>query len=230
MNDFDPDRAKAARVFQALPPDARWLAALRGGAPLRRIPDWLAQAVFDTRETLVRDPIDFIAPEPAQAHQALIVALGELCHEFDGTFRPLARTAGDYTEVPPEWRSEDPDRYFENLRDLDRARQAVLDRYKELINVMNRRGQLPTPSSPDDQPSGQSIRITSGNDSPVTVNAPHAHASGGSTSTASTHQPPPSTAPSPGPPMRWYHSATWWTAVGALAAVAAAVAGFLALR
>ncbi|MYS23568.1 hypothetical protein GA0115240_15414 [Streptomyces sp. DvalAA-14] len=229
--DSDPDRAKAARVLETLPPDARLLSALRSEAPMRRIPAWLAEAGHRTHETLAADPVDFIDPEVAHAHHTLVEALDELGERFGDTFPPLSGDDISYTEVPPEWRRKDSDRYYETLRNLSTARQGVLNAYKELINAMNTRGHLPTPSSPDDQPSGQHVRITSGDNSPVTVNASSAHASGSSTSTANTHQPPPlSPAPSPSPPTPWYRSATWWTALGAIAAVAAAVAGFLALK
>ena len=219
MNDFDPDRTKAARVLQTLPPDAQWLSALRSDAPMRRIPDWLADAVFDARDTLIRDPIDFIAPEIARAHEALVVALRELGHEFASTFRPLGRTESDYTEVPPEWRGDDPDRYYEALRNLSAARQAVIDSYKELMNAMNRRGQLPP--SPQDPTPGHGVHVTSGDNSPVNVYAPHANASHGATATASAGQP--SAAPEQAPAPWWNRTIVLWTALGAAAAVAAVI-------
>jgi hypothetical protein len=209
ITDFVRDRAKARRVLKTLPPDARLLSALRSEALMRRIPARLAEAVYRGHETLAAGPVDLIDPEVDHVHHALVEALDELGERLGDTFPPLTGDDISYTEVPPEWRREDPNRYYETLRNLSTARQGVLNAYKELINAMNRRGHLPTPSSPDDRPSGQNVRITSGDNSPATVNASSTHASGSSTSTANTHQPPPSSpAPSPAPHGPWYRSAT----------------------
>jgi hypothetical protein len=184
VTEFDPDRAKAARVLQALPPDARLLSALRSDAPMRRIPDWLAEAVYRTHETLAADPVDFIDPDVAHAHQALINTLDALGEGFSDTFPPEGDGDLDYTEVPPEWRRTDPGRYYETLQSLSTARQAVVNSYKELVNAMNRAGQTPSPQPPQDPAQGQNFNITSGNNSPVNITAANAHASGGSTANA----------------------------------------------
>lgn len=222
----DPDHAKAVRVLQAVPPDAAWLATLASGGPMRRIPDSLAEAVYRAHEQLERDVIEFVDPELAGAHQRLLEALADLGDEIGGTFPPEGDDLG-YTEVPPEWRRTEPDRYYEALRDLSTARQAVLNTYKELMNAMNRRGHLPSSPSPQEPGSGQSVSVTAGDNSPVIVNAPNAHASHGATANASANQPPEASETTATP--WWNRSSVLWTALGSVAAVAAAVAGFMAL-
>ncbi|GGP00316.1 hypothetical protein [Wenjunlia tyrosinilytica] len=216
------DRAKAARVLLALPLDADWITALARRGPLHRIPYWLAEAVYAGHETLAHDFVDFVDPELASAHHALVAALEDLSDQIGGTFPPQ-RDEQDYTEVPPEWKRTEPDRYYKSLRDLSTARHAVLHRYRKLINAMNRSGHLPSPSPP----SGQSVSVTSGDNSPVHVFAPHAHASQGATADANVDpRPEPATATTPW----WNRSIVLWTALGALAAVAAAVAAVVALH
>ncbi|WP_124291256.1 hypothetical protein [Streptomyces sp. ADI91-18] len=87
---------------------------------------------------------------------------------------------------------------------------------------MSSRGHL---SAPQDQPQGQSFNLTSGDNSPVTVNAPYAHATDGSTATAGIPQPQP-TAPVPAPGRPWYRS---WAKWGVIAGVIGAVAGVAAI-
>jgi hypothetical protein len=216
------DRAKAARVAEAVPADAAWLVHLSRRMPMRRIPDFVAEGVDSAVEALQRDVIDFVDPELEAAHQGLTDALARLVDEINGTFTPNHDAA--YTEVPPEWRVTDPERYAEALRDLSQARDTVLDRYKELMNVMSRRGHLPTPQEP--QP-GPSVQVTAGDNSPVTVNAPHAHASHGGH--ASAGQPAPAGHTAAATPAPWYRSGIFWGAVSAVGTVASAVVAYLAL-
>lgn len=219
----DSDQAKAARVAEAVPADAAWLIHLSRRMPMRRIPDFVTEGVDSTLEVLQRDVIDFVDPELETAHQRFTDALARLLDEIGGTFTPDHDAA--YTEIPPEWRRTDPDRYTQTLRDLSQARDTVLDRYKELMNAMSRRGHHPTPQQPQ---SGPSVQVTSGDNSPVTVNAPHAHASYGGH--ASAGQPAPAgPAAATAPPAPWYRSGIFWGAVSALGTVAGAVVAYLAL-
>lgn len=212
------DRAKAARVAEVVPADAAWLVRLSQRMPMRRIPDFVAEGVDSVLEALQRDVIDFVDPELEVAHQGLVDALALLVEEINGTFTPDHDAA--YTEVPPEWRRTDPERYAQTLRDLSRARDTVLDRYKELMNVMSRRGHMPAPQEPQ---SGPSVRVTAGDNSPVTVNAPHAHASHGGHASAGQLAPPDQT------PAPWYRSGIFWGAVSAVGTVASVVVAYLAL-
>lgn len=225
MTDFDPDRAKAARVLQALPPDARLLSALHRDSPMRRIPDWLAEAVYRAHEALTADPVDFIDPDVACAHRALINTLDALGEGFSDTFPPDGDGDFDYTEVPSEWRRTDPGRYYETLQSLSTARQAVVNSYKELVSAMNRAGQMPSPQPPQDPGPGQNFNITSGNDSPVNITAANAHASGGSTANANSGHPqaPTPTAATDVQVPWWNRSIVLWTALGSLAAVAGVI-------
>lgn len=71
---------------------------------------------------------------------------------------------------------------------------------------------------------GQQIDITSGNHSPVNVNAPFSYAEQGGTASANTDPAPPVTTP------WWSRAAVVWTAVGALAAVAGVIVAIIALK
>ncbi|WP_156724766.1 hypothetical protein [Streptomyces apocyni] len=215
------DRAKSARVAEAAPADAAWLVHLSRRMPMRRIPDFVTEGVDSALEALQRDVIDFVDPELETAHQHFTDALARFLDEIGGTFTPDHDAA--YTEIPPEWRRTAPERYAQTLRDLSQARDTVLDRYKELMNTMSRRGHHPAPQQP--QP-GPSVQVTAGDNSPVTVNAPHAHASHGAH--ASAGQPAPAD-PATAPQAPWYRSAIFWGAVSALGTVAGAVVAYLAL-
>ncbi|MGW7463709.1 hypothetical protein ACWGJT_03145 [Streptomyces xantholiticus] len=217
------DRAKAGRILDVLPPDATWLLTLARQLPLRRAPLTLSHGVEDALDALRRDVVDFTAPKLAEAHQALLDALERLVDEFGGTFTPDSDGPVTYTEVPLEWKRTDHNRYYETLRDLSQARDAVLDRYKELMNAMSQRGHLPAPQDP---PAGQSFTLSTGDNSPVTVNAPYAHATGKATATAGTPQPSQGATP---PSMSWYRSGVVWTAVSAIGTVGAAVIAYFAL-
>lgn len=137
------DRAKSGRVFGVVPPSARWIKVLAEGAPLHRVPTWLADAVYDAYDALTGDVVDFIDSEAFQEHQATVEALGDLHAELSGTFPPLGGSGHKYTEVPVEWKGTDPDRYYKALKDLSTARQRFLDRYKQLSNTLNTKGLLP---------------------------------------------------------------------------------------
>ncbi|MGW3291390.1 hypothetical protein ACWDR3_42860 [Streptomyces sp. NPDC001002] len=221
MTAMGGDRAKAARVAEAVPADAAWLVQLSRRMPMRRIPDFVAEGVDSALDALQRDVIDFVDPELEVAHHGFMEALARLVDEINGTFTPDHDAA--YTEVPPEWRRTDPERYARALRDLSQARDTVLDRYKELMNTMSRRGHLPAPHDPQQ---GPSVQVTAGDNSPVTVNAPHAHASQGGHASAGHPAPADSTTAPPGP---WYRSGIFWGAVSALGTVAGAVVAYLAL-
>ncbi|WP_328541174.1 hypothetical protein OHT17_50930 [Streptomyces sp. NBC_00371] len=135
------DRAKSSHILEAIPRDAQWINTLGQGAPLNRVPTWLGAAIDDAHKALTRDAVDFIDAEVAEAHQALTEALGDLSNEISGTFPPADGSDG-YTEVPPEWKGTDHIRYYKALADLSAARQRVLNRYKELMNTMNKKGLL----------------------------------------------------------------------------------------
>ncbi|QOV33248.1 hypothetical protein IM697_23695 [Streptomyces ferrugineus] len=216
------DRAKAMRTAQAVQPDAAWLTHLSRRMPMRRIPDFVTEGVGDALEALRRDVIDFVDPELNTAHRRFADALARLDDEIGGTFTPDHDAA--YSEVPPEWQRTAPERYAQTLRNLSRARDTVLDRYKELMNAMSRRGHLPTPQEP--QP-GSSVQITAGDNSPITVNAPYAHATQGGN--ASAGQPAPADQATGSTPLPWYRSGIFWGAVSALATVAGVVVAYLAL-
>jgi|GEM_PF-5466900 len=217
------DRAKAARTAQAVQPDAAWLAHLSRRMPMRRIPDFVTEGVDAALEALQRDVIHFVDPELNTAHHRFVEALARLDDEIGGTFAPDHDDAA-YSEVPPEWRRSDPERYAQTLRDLSQARDTVLDRYRELMNAMSRRGHLPTPQ--ERQP-GSSVQITAGDNSPVTVNAPYAHASDGGNANAG--QPTPTDQAAATTPVPWYRSGIFWGAVSALGTVAGVVVAYFAL-
>jgi len=84
--------------------------------------------------------------------------------------------------------------------------------------LTNKRGSLP-----EDQPpaAGQSISIRTRDDSPVTVNAPQAHAVVGGTATANLHLPAQPVAPDESRNKPWWRSGLlWWTIVIALGTLA----------
>ncbi|MGY4744475.1 hypothetical protein [Streptomyces sp. ATMOS53] len=217
------DRTKSARILKAVPLDARWLAFLSTGKPLRRIPDWVADAVHSAHTALTGDVVDFINPELFTAHKEFIDALDMLIDRFGDTFPPLHGN-GAYTEIPPEWKRTQRDQYYETLNDLSTARRDVLHRYKELANIMNGFGQL----SISEAPSSQSFQLHTGDNSPVTVYASQAHAGYGAT--ASSNANPTSTATNaPGTPG-WNRHSILWPAIGAVATVMAVVAAIVALK
>lgn len=75
---------------------------------------------------------------------------------------------------------------------------------------------------PENRPSttGQSITIRSGNDSPVTVNAPQANAVAGAAAVANLHQPAPPAAPAESRDKPWWRSGLLlWTIVIALGTI-----------
>ncbi|WP_236246827.1 hypothetical protein [Streptomyces sp. CC210A] len=218
------DRAKAGRILETLPAAAPWLNTLSHRLPLHRVPLAVSHGAEEARDALLRDVVDFVAPELAEAHQSLLDALECLVDQFAGTFPPDSDGPPRYTEVPPEWKRTDRARYDQTLRDLSQARDAVLDRYKELMNAMSQSGHLP---APQDQPAGQSFNLNTGDNSPVTVNAPYAHATGGSTATAGVPQTLPSPSTDPAPRSPWYRNIVVWTAIAAVAGVGAAIGAFV---
>ncbi|MFF3312941.1 hypothetical protein [Streptomyces sp. NPDC002952] len=217
-----PDRDKMTRIVRAIPPDVSWMTFLLSGQPLRRIPAWVAAGVDDAYEALQRDVVDFTDPGLVQLHQDLVDALGRLAGEFGGTFPPEDSDTLSYTEVPPEWKRTDPTRYYDNLQALSHARQDVLRAYKKLMNAMSSQTPEPDPRAPVQ--AGQSVQITAGDNSPVTVHAPYAQASHGGTAQAGAV--PDSSDTGGG---TWFRSSVFWTAVSAIAAVVAAVIAYFAL-
>lgn len=84
--------------------------------------------------------------------------------------------------------------------------------------------QPPTSPSPNQRAAGtgQNINITGGDNSPVNLSAPYSYAERGGTASAAQ--------PTPAPPSPlWSRTAVVWTAVGALAAVAAVIVAIIAL-
>ncbi|MGW2082997.1 hypothetical protein ACWCOW_39990, partial [Streptomyces sp. NPDC001939] len=106
------------------------------------------------------------------------------------------------------WRRDDPERYAQTLASLGQARDDLLDRFKELMNTMSQQGHMSDPPQPS-----QAIQVTTGDSSPVSINAPYASATGSGSATTGVPQPAADTA-SP-----WYRSGVVWTAVGSIAAV-----------
>ncbi|MEV5783761.1 hypothetical protein ACGFWD_34400 [Streptomyces sp. NPDC048448] len=216
------DRDKMTRIWHAIPPDAPWMTFLLTRQPLHRVPATVSAGVDDAQEALRRDVIDFTDPGLARLHQDLVDALDHLADEFGGTFPPEDSNTLAYTEVPPEWKRTDPGRYYETLQALSHAREDVLGAYKKLMNAMST--QTPEPEPQPQPPAGQSFQVTTGDNSPITMNAPYAQASHGATANAGA-VPAPGDA-SGGP---WFRSNVFWTAVSAVAAVAAAVIAYFAL-
>lgn len=216
-----PDRDKMARVSQAIPSAATWVTFLRSQQPLHRIPTEVTEGVEQARDVLRSDIIDFTDPGLARLHQDLVDALDLLADELAGTFTPDDSDTLSYTEVPPEWKRTDPNRYYKTLNDLSHARHAVLDAYKKLMNTMS--SHLPEPDAQGPS-AGPSFHFNTGDNSPVSLNAPYAHASGSATASAGTSPPSPAAAGAP-----WYRSSVFWTGLSALATLAAAVIAYFAL-
>ncbi|MFF0451189.1 hypothetical protein ACFYT4_33235 [Streptomyces sp. NPDC004609] len=90
-------------------------------------------------------------------------------------------------------------------------------------------GPEPSSSSSPNPPmagAGQSIHISGGDNSPVNVTAPFAHAERGGTASANAN----ANQPTPVPPVSgWSRAAVVWTAVGALGTIAAVIVAILAL-
>ncbi|MGN5392507.1 hypothetical protein [Streptomyces sp. JL7001] len=215
------DAASAVRIMRAVPADAAWMITLSQRVPMNRIPHALDREVREALDRLSRRDIRFCDPDLVAAHSGLVAALVHLVDEFDGTFAPDTPGPVTYTEVPPEWKRTEPSRYYQTVRVLSQARDTVLTRYEELINVMSSTGNLPAPEDPPPPPA-QNFSVTSGDNSPVNVNA--AYATGSATATAGA-----SPAPQAAAPSRWYSNNVVWTGVGAVGSVAAAVIAYFAL-
>ncbi|WP_405533824.1 hypothetical protein OG592_44305 (plasmid) [Streptomyces avidinii] len=215
------DAASAIRVMRAAPADAAWLTTLWQRPRMNRIPHTLDRDVRDALDRLSRPDIRFADPELVAAHQGLVAALVHLVDEFDGTFAPDAPGPVTYTEVPPEWKRTDPSLYYQTVRVLSQARDTVLARYEEMMNVMSSTGNLPAPQDP---PPAQNFNVTSGDNSPVSVNAAFAAGSGTAQAGASPASQP--STPTLGP---WYRSNVFWTGAGAIGSLGAAVIAYFAL-
>lgn len=208
------DAGAAARALRAAPADAPWLITLSQRMPLHRIPHTLDRAVREALEGLTHRNVRFTHSGLAGAHRALVDALTRLVDEFGGTFAPDSTGPVTYTEVPQEWKRTDRPRYDEALAGLSLARDTVLNRYEELMTVMSSTGNLPGPDEPSPPPA-QNFNVTSGDNSPVSLNA--AYATGSATTYAGA---------SPAPQSR---GVLFWTAVGAVGSLAAAVIAYFAL-
>ncbi|MFE2129147.1 AbiTii domain-containing protein [Streptomyces amritsarensis] len=192
------DAASAIRVMRAAPADAAWLTTLSQRMRMNRIPHTLDRDVREALDRLSRPDIRFADPELVAAHQGLVAALVHLVDEFDGTYAPDAPGPVKYTEVPPEWKWTDPSLYYQTVQVLSQARDTVLARYEEMMNVMSSTGNLPAPQDP---PPAQNFNVTSGDNSPVNVNAAFATGSGTAHAGAS-----PASQPSTPAPGAWYRS------------------------
>ncbi|MET8326318.1 hypothetical protein [Streptomyces sp. NPDC005181] len=219
MTAVGSDAAAAVRVMRAVPADATWLTTLSQQMPMHRIRCSLGDDVRAALQALRRPDIRFTDPDLADAHRHLVNALIHLVDEFDGTYAPDSPGPVTYTEVPPEWKRIDRNRYDQALRDLSRARDTVLDRYEELMTTMSSTGNMP---SPQDPAPAQGFTVSSGDHSPINLNA--AHATNGATASAGTNQP---TASSPSVP--WYRSNLFYTAISAIGTVGATVIAYFAL-
>ena len=110
------------------------------------------------------------------AEEQFVQALVSLLDALDETTMDLQDT--DYTQVPPDWRQSQPERYDRALQDLRAAHMSVLRTYKELVNTMNKKGVLPdeTPDRSGAQQAGHDVRT--GDNSPVNIYSPQAHSTG----------------------------------------------------
>lgn len=141
--DQTPDRIKAARLIAVIPVDAPWLKAQKN-VSMHRVPAWVSEAAFTAQQRVADDIVDFLDPDVAMAHEALVRALDALCEELTGMFPPVGPThhSSKYTEIPPEWKRTDPARYRKALDDLTSASDNFLDKYQQCVNLLNKKGLL----------------------------------------------------------------------------------------
>ncbi|MEV3853102.1 hypothetical protein AB0J38_02120 [Streptomyces sp. NPDC050095] len=178
----------------------------------------LFQDVDACLRRLDEDVVDFVDPGLHAAYESFLAAFRRFIDEETASsmFPPVSGGPMTYYEVPPEWQLTDPERYVQTLHALGQARDDLLDRYKELMNTMSQQGHMSDPPAP----SGQSIHVTAGDSSPVTVSAPYASATGSGSATAGLSPAADARAP-------WYRSGVFWSAVSAIAAVAAVIVTIL---
>ncbi|MEU6367306.1 RNA-binding domain-containing protein [Streptomyces sp. NPDC046931] len=137
------DRIKAARIIAAIPVDAPWLKAQKN-VSMHRVPAWVSEAAFRAQQKVADDIVDFLDPDVAAVHEALVKALNALCEELTGMFPPSGPShhSNRYTEIPPEWKRTDPIRYRKALDDLTSASDNFLDKYQQCVNLLNKKGLL----------------------------------------------------------------------------------------
>ncbi|MFD4953829.1 hypothetical protein [Streptomyces sp. NPDC058451] len=137
------DQAKAARLVEVIPVNARWVTAQKD-LSMHRVPAWISEAAYTAQGQIADDIVDFIDPEVAAAHGAMVKSLDVLCGEFTGMFYPTEQRHTDkYTEIPPEWKRSDHARYRQALDDLTSASDDFMTKYQQCVNLLNRKGLLP---------------------------------------------------------------------------------------
>lgn len=138
-----PDQAKAARLVETIPLDAKWVAGKKN-LSMHRVPVWISNAAYLAQKQLGDDIVDFLDPEAATVHEELVKSLDLLCGEFSGMFYPRVwHPDNEYTEIPPEWKDGDHVRYRRTLDALTSASDKFLAKYQQCVNVLNRKGLLP---------------------------------------------------------------------------------------
>ncbi|MFD0034094.1 hypothetical protein ACFVJK_38865 [Streptomyces sp. NPDC127172] len=208
------DRPKADRFQAVLPQNATWLAELRERPPMRRLQYALVRDADACLRAIDNDDVDFSEPRIQAAYETFVAALRHFLEdEVSGLFPPDSPAAQPYLEIPPEWRRTDPARYTQTLQSLAQARDDLLDRYKELMNIMSQQGHMsdPTPTP------GQKIDVTSGDGSQISLSAPFASVTGSGSASVGTSE------PAADAPAVWYRSGVLWAAVSAIAAVATVI-------
>ncbi|MFF6824285.1 helix-turn-helix domain-containing protein [Streptomyces longwoodensis] len=138
------DRNKAARLIEAIPVDAQWIKAQKN-VSMHRVSAWVSEAAFTAQRRLTDDIVHFLDPDVAAAHEALTAALHALCEELAGMFPAGPSHHSDrYAEIPPEWKMTDPARYRKALDDLTSASDNFLDKFQQCVNLLNKKGLLPS--------------------------------------------------------------------------------------
>ncbi|MFJ6897440.1 helix-turn-helix domain-containing protein [Streptomyces hokutonensis] len=135
------EQATAARLLQLVPLDAPWIKHLRSGGPFHRVPAAVTQGVHDALESLEGQVVRFRNPEMASATENFTTAVRELSNAFAGLHTPLDGPL-TYFEVPPEWKRQDPERFYEVLRENSRAAASALEAHEEWVNMLNEKGLL----------------------------------------------------------------------------------------
>ncbi|NUR03649.1 MAG: ATP-binding protein [Streptomyces sp.] len=135
------DKNTAARLLRLVPLDAPWIKHLRSGGPFHRIPTAVTDEIHDALEALEGEVLRFQDPDMASATEKLKASLRELSSTFAGLHVPLDGPL-TYVEVPPEWKQEDPERFYETLRENTRAANSVLEAHQDWVNLLNGKGLL----------------------------------------------------------------------------------------
>ncbi|MGW4139886.1 AlbA family DNA-binding domain-containing protein [Streptomyces mirabilis] len=135
------DRNTAARLLQSVPLDAPWIRHLRTGGPYFRVPEAVSDGVHEAAEALEGEVLRFRDSEVAAATENFKNAVLGLSNVFGGLHAPLDAPL-TYFEVPPEWKREDPQRFYEALRENSRAAKLVLETHGAWVNTLNEKGLL----------------------------------------------------------------------------------------